>query len=86
MQRVTFTTSIPHIISRLYLQKANHTSITSRFCVHGTLQINPWNFLTTNIPLIRERCISYNRKGNLLNSFSILNLVLLLIIVGVCVS
>ncbi len=53
MGKATFAITIPHYISRLYLQKANHTSITSRFCVHGTLQINQSNFLNFNPALVR---------------------------------
>ncbi len=58
MQKATFAITIPHIVSRLYLQslhslqRPNHKSsiqsITSRFCVHGTLQINQSNFLISN--------------------------------------
>ncbi len=54
MQKATFAITIPHIASRLYLQflhsmqKLNHTSITSRFCVHGTLKINQSNFGISN--------------------------------------
>ncbi len=40
MQKSTIAITFPHIISRVYLRKANQISITSRFCVHGTLQIN----------------------------------------------
>ncbi len=39
MQDATSAITFPHIASRLYLhslQRPNHTSITSRFCVHGT--------------------------------------------------
>ncbi len=93
MQDATSAINILHFFSPIFAfnSGANHKSSiqsrTLRFKVHETLQINPWNFLTTNIPLIRERCISYNKKGNLLNSFSILNLVLLLIVsVYVCLS
>ncbi len=53
MQKATFTTSIPHIISRLFLQRPNHTSITSRFNVHETLQINPSNFVIFNPAFVR---------------------------------
>ncbi len=51
MQKATFAVTIPHIASRLYLlslQRHNHTSITSRFCVHETLQINQSNILIFN--------------------------------------
>ncbi len=49
MQRVTFTTSIPHIISHLHSpQKAHHTSLILRFNVHETLQINQLNFGISN--------------------------------------
>ncbi len=51
MQKAALMTSIPHIISRVYLrslQKANHTSFTSRFKIHETLQINQSNFLVFN--------------------------------------
>jgi hypothetical protein len=47
----TFTTSSPHIISRVNLrplQKANHTSFNinlSRFKIHETLLIKQSNFL-----------------------------------------
>ena len=50
MQKAALMTSIPHIISRVYLhslQKANHTSFTSRFKIHETLQINQPNFNIT---------------------------------------
>ncbi len=59
MQKATFAITIPHIASRLYLQslhsmqKLNHTSITSRFCVHGTFQINQSNSLIFNPIFIR---------------------------------
>ncbi len=43
--------------SMLSLQRHNHTSsiqsITSRFCVHGTLQINQSNFLIFNPAFVR---------------------------------
>ncbi len=52
MQKATFAITIPHITSRLYLQKANQTSsiqsLISRFCVHETLQIDQSNFLISN--------------------------------------
>ncbi len=50
MQKAAITTSIPHITARVYLrslQKTNHTSITSRFKIHETLQINQPNFNIT---------------------------------------
>ncbi len=53
MKKATFTTSIPHIISRLFLQKANHTSFTSRFKVHETLKINQSNFGISNNTFIQ---------------------------------
>ncbi len=53
MQKATFAITIPHIISRLYLQKENHISITSRFCVYGTFQINQSNFLNSNPAFVR---------------------------------
>ncbi len=51
MQKATFTTSSPHIISRVNLcslQKADHTSFNitlSRFKIHETLLIKQSNFL-----------------------------------------
>ncbi len=58
MQKATLTTSIPHIVSRLYLQslhflqRPNHKSsiqsLTLRFCVHETFQINQSNFGISN--------------------------------------
>jgi hypothetical protein len=48
MQKATFTTSIPHIISRLFLQRPNHTSITLRFKIRETFQINQSNFGISN--------------------------------------
>ena len=50
MQKGTFVTTIPHFISLLYLhslQKANHTSFTSRFKIHETFQINQPNINIT---------------------------------------
>ncbi len=54
MQRTAFAITVPHIISRLCLlslhtlQRPNHTSITPRSKVHGTLQINQSNLLISN--------------------------------------
>ena len=55
MQKATSAITIPHIISRLCLhslQRPNHKPsiqlLTLRFKVHGTLQINPSNFLISN--------------------------------------
>ncbi len=54
MQKATFVTTIPHFFLPIsaYMSEANHESsiqsITSRFCVHGTLQINQSNFLIFN--------------------------------------
>ncbi len=65
MQKATLITSVPHIISRLYLQKANHTSsiqsLISRFCVHETLQINQSNFLIFNPAFVQglKRIITF---------------------------
>ncbi len=57
MQKAIFATTIPHIISRLYLQKAHLESsiqsITSRFNDHETLQINQSNFLIFNPVFVR---------------------------------
>ncbi len=60
MQKATFTTSIPHIISRLCLhslQRPNHKPsiqlLTLRFKVHGTLQINKSNFLIFNSAFVQ---------------------------------
>ena len=50
MQKAALMTSIPHITARVYLhslQKTNHTSFTSRFKIHETLQINQPNFNIT---------------------------------------
>ncbi len=54
MQKTTFAITIPHFFLPIsaYISEANHESsiqsITSRFCVHGTLQINQSNFLIFN--------------------------------------
>ncbi len=60
MQKATFAITFPHTISHLYLlslQRPNHESsiqsITSRFCVHETLQINQSNFLIFNTAFVR---------------------------------
>ncbi len=53
MQKATFITSIPHFFSRLFLQKANHTSFISRFKIHETLQIVQSNFLIFNTAFVQ---------------------------------
>ena len=63
MQKATFAITIPHIASRLYLQSLhflqipNHKlsiqSLTLRFCVHGTFQINTSHFLIFNSAFVR---------------------------------
>ncbi len=72
MQKATSAITFPHIVSRLYLhsfQKPDHTSITPRFCVHETLQINQSNFLNfKNYP--------YD-KGNPLSKADFIHLVAL---------
>ncbi len=55
MQKATFAITIPHFFLPIsaYISEANHTSITSRFCVHGTFQINQSNFLIFNPAFVR---------------------------------
>jgi hypothetical protein len=56
MQKATFAITVPHIISRLYLRslrKPNHTSTTSRFCVHETFQLNQSNLFLSNPAFVR---------------------------------
>ncbi len=55
MQKATFVTAIPHFFLPIsaYISEAQHTSITLRFCVHGTLQINQSNFLIFNPAFVR---------------------------------
>ncbi len=54
MQKATFAITISHFFSHAYLrslhylQRPNHTSITLRFCVLGTFQINQSNFGISN--------------------------------------
>jgi hypothetical protein len=50
MQKATFAITIPHFFLPIfaYISEAHHTSITSRFCVHETLQINQSNFGISN--------------------------------------
>ncbi len=50
MQKATFAITIPHFFLPIsaYISEANHKSITSRFCVHETLQINQSNFGISN--------------------------------------
>ncbi len=55
MQKAAFIITIPHLFSHIYphsLQRHNHTSsiqsLTSRFRVHETLQINQSNFGISN--------------------------------------
>ena len=42
MQKATSDITILHFFLPIsaYISEAHHTSITSRFCVHGTFQIN----------------------------------------------
>ncbi len=59
MQKAAFAITILHIASRLYLQslhflqRPNHISITSRFKIHGTLQINQSKPLIFNPAFVR---------------------------------
>ncbi len=59
MQKATFAITFPHFFLPIsaYISKANHESsiqsITSRFCVHETLQINQSNFLIFNTAFVR---------------------------------
>jgi hypothetical protein len=55
MQKATSDITILHFFLPIstYISEAHHTSITSRFCVHGTLQINQSNFLNFNPALVR---------------------------------
>ncbi len=54
MQKATFAIIAPHFFSRIcaYISQAHHESsiqsITSRFCVHETFQINQSNFFIYN--------------------------------------
>ncbi len=54
MQKATSDITILHFFLPIpaYISEANHESsiqsITSRFCVHETLQINSSNFLVSN--------------------------------------
>ncbi len=60
MQKATFAITIPHFFLPIsaYISEANHESsiqsITSRFNVHGTLQINPSNFLISNNTFVQS--------------------------------
>jgi hypothetical protein len=49
MQKATFAITILHFFLPIsaYISEAHHTSITSRFCVHETFQINQSNFPLT---------------------------------------
>ncbi len=55
MQKATFATTIPHFFLPIsaYISEAHHESsiqsITPRSKIHGTLQINQYNFLIFNI-------------------------------------
>ncbi len=65
MQKAAITTSIPHITARVYLrslQKANHTSFTSRFKIHEMLQINQPNFNITILLWFYNKKISVYAK------------------------
>ncbi len=55
MQKTTFAITIPHSFLPIsaYISEAHHTSITLRFCVYGTLQINQLNFLIFNPIFVR---------------------------------
>ncbi len=50
MQKATFITAIPHFFLTIsaYISEVHHTSITLRFCVHETLQIDQSNFGISN--------------------------------------
>jgi hypothetical protein len=50
MQKTTFAITNPHFFLPIaaYISEAHHTSITSRFKVHETLQINLSNFGISN--------------------------------------
>jgi hypothetical protein len=51
MQKATFAITFPHFFLPIfaYISEANHTSITSRLCVHETFQIQSLNFLILHI-------------------------------------
>ncbi len=55
MQQETFAITMPHFFLPIsaYISEANHTSLISRFCVHGTFQINQSNFLIFNPAFVR---------------------------------
>ncbi len=71
MQKATFASTFPHIVSSLYLQslhflqRPNHKSsiqsLISRFCVHETLQINQSNSLIFNPAFVQglKRIITF---------------------------
>ncbi len=60
MQKTTFAITIPHFFLPIsaYISEANHElsiqSITPRFCVHETLQINPSNFLISSNTFVQD--------------------------------
>jgi hypothetical protein len=51
MQKATFAITIPHFFLPISTLNAevNHKSITSRFCVHGTFQINQFLIIELRI-------------------------------------
>ncbi len=55
MQKGTFAITVSHFFLPIsaYISEAKHTSITSRFKVHETLQINQSNFLDFNPAFVR---------------------------------
>ncbi len=55
MQKATFAIIIPHFFLPIstYISQANHTSITPRSKVHGTIRINQSNLLIFNPAFVR---------------------------------
>ncbi len=55
MQKATSDITILHFFLPIsaYISEAHHTSLTSRFNVHGTLQIDQSNFLIFNPVFVR---------------------------------
>jgi hypothetical protein len=55
MQKTTFAITIPHFYLPIsaHTAEAHHTSVTSRFKVHETLQINQSNFGISNNTLVQ---------------------------------
>ena len=78
MQKAAFAITIPHFFLPIstYISEANHTSITSRFCVHETLQINQLNFLVfgnyLSIFLVFKKTILYHLMSAIVRNFCLL--------------